>query len=53
VVVSNAYHEHVRQLYPWAESYVVKRPSLVAPRPEFRRVVAEYVFVSDPDAFTR
>ena len=50
VVVSNAYHDAVRQLYPWAECYVVKRTSLVARKPEFRRVIAEYVFVLDPEA---
>lgn len=49
VVVSNAFHRDVRQLYPWAECYEVRRRSLVAPRSEFRRVVAEYVFVFEPE----
>ncbi|MGA8026636.1 MAG: Dam family site-specific DNA-(adenine-N6)-methyltransferase [Bryobacteraceae bacterium] len=49
VVVSNAHHTALRQLYPSAESYVVERPCLIAPRAEFRRIVAEYVFVLDPE----
>lgn len=49
VVVSNAYHGALRRLYRSAEVYVVKRPSLVARKTEFRRPVAEYVFVLDPE----
>jgi DNA adenine methylase len=50
LVVSSACHCALRRLYPWAEVYVVQRPSLVAPKTEFRRTVTEYVFVLDPDA---
>ena len=50
VVVSNAYHTELRRLYPSAESYVVKRASLVARNADCRRTVAEYVFVLDPGA---
>ena len=53
VVVSNAYHRAVRQLYPWAECYVLKRRSLVARKPEHRRIVSEYLFVLDPEASGR
>lgn len=53
VVVSNAYHRAVRQLYPWAECYVLRRHSLVARKAEHRRVVSEYLFVLDPDASGR
>ena len=45
VVVSNAWHSSIRQLYPDARAEKVQRKSLVSRAVEARRVVHEYLFL--------
>ena len=45
VIVSNAYHLDVRQLYDGFESFVVQRKSVVCPDPTKRVTTNEYVFI--------
>jgi DNA adenine methylase len=48
VLVSNAHHPSVQQLYGGAETHILERPSRVSARLTGRRTVREYLFVLRP-----
>jgi DNA adenine methylase len=48
VIVSNAHHESIRRLYRGAQFEVLSRMSAVAPRPEQRRRVEEFLIRIHP-----
>ncbi len=48
VVVSNAFHHDVAQLYQGSEVLVVERPSTLCPDPARRTKTTEYVFILAP-----
>jgi DNA adenine methylase len=48
VIVSNAYHKRIRELYPTAEALIVDRVSCMSRDPRHRRPVNEYVFLLKP-----
>ncbi|HTZ95696.1 MAG TPA: Dam family site-specific DNA-(adenine-N6)-methyltransferase [Terriglobales bacterium] len=45
VVVSNADHASIDELYPYFKRFRIERPSVIAADAEFRKVVTESVFV--------
>jgi DNA adenine methylase len=45
VIMSNAYHRSIRNLYPEAHRQIVRRKSLVSRKAEGRRVIHEYLLV--------
>ena len=48
VLVSNAHHRDIAELHRTAEQHVVSRMSCLAPAPNHRRSVMEYLFVYRP-----
>jgi DNA adenine methylase len=48
VLVSNAYHHSIAELYSEAEVHVLDRKSLLSPNPEHRQTTQEYLFVLNP-----
>jgi DNA adenine methylase len=50
VLVSNAHHQSVRDLYPTAEALTLSRMSCVSRNPSKRRPVEEYLFILRPSA---
>ncbi|MEW6672992.1 MAG: Dam family site-specific DNA-(adenine-N6)-methyltransferase [Thermodesulfobacteriota bacterium] len=45
VVVSNAYHKEIRQIYPSFKAHEVKRLSLLSAMPQYRSNVKEYLLI--------
>jgi DNA adenine methylase len=48
VLISNAHHPSVQQLYGKAETHILERPSRVSGRVSGRRLIREYLFVLRP-----
>jgi len=48
VLVSNAFHEEIKFLYPDAVAHVAERASTLCPSPQKRRITKEYLFVLQP-----
>lgn len=46
VIVSNAYHLEIQQLYKGFKSYIVERNSNLCPRSNGRKLIKEYLFIS-------
>lgn len=49
VLVSNAYHEEVRRLYPSFRTRLVKRLSRLSAKPQFRCWADEYLLIGSPN----
>ena len=49
VIISNACHKEVKELYEWCESSILERHSVLCPRPSKRKAVKEYMFIGIPD----
>ena len=45
VVVSNGYHNEIKNLYDDFTAYVVERKSVVCPNPSKRKMIQEYLFI--------
>jgi DNA adenine methylase len=48
VLVSNAHHDDLIDLYPGAEQFVFSRHNLLCPSPDHRGLATEFLFVFDP-----
>jgi DNA adenine methylase len=53
VLVSNAYHREVLELFQPSKALIVDRRSLLCPQADFRKAVQEYLFVFRPTRASR